>query len=374
MQHPDEAALPAGLTLPRRQHELVCTVIDRWQDQGVIDAPTHERLRGSIRPIPFDWQKAARYAFLAALACVVIAVGSLLADRMLLALLEQIFSAPAALKCGFFVLLSAVLFRVGLVWRRKSPHRVYRNEALFFLGVLALAAAIACLGAALDDGSGHFSLLLLLAAVLYGLLGLWFPSPLVWVFGLLSLGGWMGAETGYASGFGAYYLGMSYPLRFALFGALLTGLGTAGRHLWAPGAGASDGIGRLHAMSPQTQVLGLLYLFIALWILSIFGDSSSLAVWQSARPAELLPWALLFGLAAIAAIAFGLKCDDGAMRGFGLTFLGINLYTRYFEYFWDSLHKAVFFAILALSLWWLGSRAERLWHWGERPGPSHPSR
>ena len=52
------------------------------------------------------------------------------------------------------------------------------------------------------------------------------------------------------------------------------------------------------------------------------------------------------------------------LRGFGLTFLFINLYTRFFEYLWDSLHKAVFFAVLAVSFWLLGSKAETLWHLG----------
>jgi len=54
------------------------------------------------------------------------------------------------------------------------------------------------------------------------------------------------------------------------------------------------------------------------------------------------------------------------LRGFGLTFLFINLYTRFFEYFWDSMHKALFFAVLALSFWYVGSRAERIWHFGQR--------
>jgi hypothetical protein len=49
-------------------------------------------------------------------------------------------------------------------------------------------------------------------------------------------------------------------------------------------------------------------------------------------------------------------------RGFGLTFIFINLYTRFFEYFWEGTHKAIFFAILALSFWYLGSRAEKIWH------------
>ncbi|PYM49677.1 MAG: hypothetical protein DME14_08055 [Candidatus Rokuibacteriota bacterium] len=40
-------------------------------------------------------------------------------------------------------------------------------------------------------------------------------------------------------------------------------------------------------------------------------------------------------------------------------------YTRFFEYFWDSLHKAVFFAVLAVSFWYLGRKAEAIWHIGQ---------
>ncbi|HJT25668.1 MAG TPA: hypothetical protein VJ873_13920, partial [bacterium] len=62
------------------------------------------------------------------------------------------------------------------------------------------------------------------------------------------------------------------------------------------------------------------------------------------------------------AIYHGLKYDNAASRGFGITFLFINLYTRFFEYCWDSLHKAIFFALLGLSLWALGSKAEDIWN------------
>jgi hypothetical protein len=90
--------------------------------------------------------------------------------------------------------------------------------------------------------------LFLIACVLYAALGLWFPSALVWVFALLSLGAWMGTETGYMAGLRAYFSGMNYPLRFAIFGAALTLLGVAGQH-----AAYQN---RLLAMSGQTKVMG----------------------------------------------------------------------------------------------------------------------
>jgi len=360
-QNPD-SRVPLG----RKHHGIVLRTIETWRRSGVVDDETAASLRDSITIVPFDWQRTARYAFLIAIICIVIAVGAVLADAWLMQLLMRLFDAPAIAKCVFCAALAAAVFWYGLRLRKRHPERLYGNEAVFFLGVLALAAAVYFLGVAIDAGTGHYSVLFLIASVLYALLGLWFPSKQVWVFGLLSLGAWMGTETGYVSGHGMYFLGMNYPLRFVLFGAALTLLGIAGGHLSAEaGAAGSAGVkDRLLSMSPQTRVIGLLNLFFALWIMSIFGNYGDLYEWHSVRQYELLHWSILFGVVAIAAVGYGLKRDDGVLRGFGLTFLFINLYTRFFEYCWDSLHKAAFFAILAVSFWYLGSKAEAIWNLG----------
>jgi hypothetical protein len=360
------------IALPRKHHGIVTRIVDRWRDSGVIDTDTSIRLTASISIASFDWQRTARYAFIVAIFCFVIAVGAVLADKVLMELLMRIFNAPAAAKCAFFAAVSAVIFWYGLFLRKKHPHRIYGNESVFFLGVLALAAAVFFLGVAIDTGTGHYSVLFLIASVLYALLGLWFPSALVWVFGLLSLGAWMGTETGYVSGHGMYFLGMNYPLRFVIFGGALTILGVAGEHTSSQLDGSTFKA-RLLSMSPQTKVIGLLNLFVALWIMSIFGNYGDMVQWQRVRQYELLHWSLLFGVASIAAVWYGLKRDDGVLRGFGLTFLFINLYTRFFEYFWDSIHKAAFFAVLAATFWYIGSRAEAIWHFGERKLQSNSS-
>ncbi len=197
--------------------------------------------------------------------------------------------------------------------------------------MLLTACALWQLGVWLDNGSGRVSVLLLFAALLYGAIGWFSRSGLVWWFALLSLGNAFGAETGYLSGWGAYWLGMSYPIRFIAFGAVLIAAALLLRPLLA-----QRGLQRV------SLAMGLLYLFIALWLLSIFGNYGDLDSWYRARQIELFHWSLLFGLAALAAIWLGLKHDDAMLRGFGLTFLGINLYTRLFEFFWDSMPKTIF--------------------------------
>jgi hypothetical protein len=48
-------------------------------------------------------------------------------------------------------------------------------------------------------------------------------------------------------------------------------------------------------------------------------------------------------------------------KGVALVFIFLNLYSRFFEYLWEGMHKALFFAILAVSFWLLGTKAEKIY-------------
>ncbi len=342
------------MKLPRKQAAVVQEAIERWKRDGVIPEDQAAMLAATIEVQYFDWRKLAKYSFWIALFSIISSVSAALSDRMLQELLEVLFEAPPLLKCAVLTLIAGGLYRLGVTKRQQDPERFYRNEAIFFLGVLATGGTVSQLGMALDTGSGHYSLLLLLSFLVYAVLGVALESNLIWVFALASLGGWMGTETGYMSGWGAYYLGMNYPLRFVLFGALLTGCALAFEH--HPAAG------KFHR---STLVMGLLYLFISLWIMSIFGNYGDMHTWERVKQIELFHWSILFAAVAGWAIYHGLRHDNDITKGFGITFLGINLYTRFFELFWNNLHKAIFFALLAASFWYIGSKAETIWNLGK---------
>ncbi len=343
------------MKLPRKQATVVRDVIEQWKQDGVIPETQAATLAATIDVQYFDWRKLAKYSFWIALFSIVSSVSAALSDRWLRGLLQQLFNLPPIARCAMLAAASAGLYRWGLARREQAPGKIYRNEAIFFLGVLATAGAIAQLGVLFDTGSGHFSILLLLSFLVYAVLGLWLESNLIWIFALASLGGWMGTETGYLSGWGAYYLGMNYPLRFVLFGGLLTACALSLE---------THPLGQRFFRS--TLATGLLYLFIALWIMSIFGNYGDLPSWGKVKQIELFHWSILFAAVASWAIYYGLRQDNDIVKGFGLTFLGINLYTRYFELFWHSLHKAAFFAVLAMSFWYIGSKAETIWNLGKK--------
>lgn len=339
------------MKLSKKQGEFLHDTIDEWEDNGTVNAETAETLRNSFAVRPFDWKRLALYSFWFAIASTVIAVGTTLADDALLAWIQSLFLSSNLALCVFFGAAATGLYAWGLWRRRKSPQSVFSNEALLFLGVLLTAVSIAFFGKTIYTDEGHFSLIFLLSTAIYAALAFWFPSRLVWVFALLALGTWFGTETGYVSGWGAYFLGMNYPVRFVGFGLLLLLVAFVFKR-----------IPRMQEFFKPTYVLGLLYLFIALWIMSIFGNYGDMDVWEHTPQIELLHWGLVFGAAALAAIVYGLKQDDATSRGFGVTFLFINLYTKYFEFFWNGTHKAIFFIIMAVSFAAIGRWAEKIWN------------
>ena len=335
----------------KKQGYFLNDTITKWLENGLITNEIADALRNSYSIRPFDYKKLAKYSFWIAIICAIIAFGAIVADEVLINLIESFFSSSNIALCLTFGVLAAVIYYVGLKRRLKRPEKIFSNETIIFAGVLMTAASIAYLGKALDTGSGHFSILFLLSTIIYAGLALWFPSKLVWLFALISLGSWFGTETGYVSGWGAYFLGMNYPLRFILFGAILVGASFFLKNN-----------SRLSDFYKPTYIMGLLYLFISLWILSIFGNYGDMSSWYDVKQIELFHWGLLLGLVAIGAIYYGLKQDDYSSRSFGITFLFLNLYTKFFEYFWDVTHKAIFFIILAISFWFIGQRAEKIWN------------
>ncbi|MBK0122291.1 DUF2157 domain-containing protein [Pantoea sp. S61] len=342
------------MRVTRKQEKIIRQALAQWQQERAITDEDHQRLAGTITRVVFDWRRLSQYAFWTALACIVIAFGSLFSDSDLLAQILAWFAYSSVARIGLPLFLAIVFFGWGFTRQQQEKQWHYSTEAILFLGVLSSAIALWQIGEMLDNGSGNIAPLFLAGSLLYGLIGYFGRSGLVWLFFLLSLANAFGAETGYMSGWGAYWLGMNYPIRFIFFGAGLLLLCfllqpmLIKRHLFT-----------------VSKVMGLTCLFIALWIMSIFGNYD-IDNWYDTSRLTLLPWALLFALASGVCISIGLKTDDSMLRRFGITFLAINLYTRYFEYFWDGLHKVVFFLVLAASLALIGRYAEKIWHLGER--------
>ncbi|MFC6099867.1 DUF2157 domain-containing protein [Olivibacter domesticus] len=339
------------LNIDRHEQEVIETAINHWQKENLIDLETAQQLRTSYEVKGFDWRRLAQYSFWIALSCIVLAFLSLFIDKEILAMLETLYETPNIIISIICAALAAFFYYAGYYNKKKYPEKQLSNESLIVLGVFATATSIGYLGKIVDKVSGLYSLLFFCSILIYTILAIKLSSKTIWIFMLIALGIWFASETAYHSNWGFKFWGMNYPLRFTLFGAVLTAFAFSLHKQWKI----------IQPFQPLSYAIGILYLFISLWLLSIFGNYSDLDKWATVKQYHILYWGILSTLVSLLFAWYGLKKKDAIAREFGITFLLINLYTRFFEYLWDNVNRAIFFSLLALSFWLIGRKAEKIW-------------
>lgn len=339
----------------KRQEQLLNDTIAQWQQQQLIDTQQAQQLRQSYHVISFDWKLLAVYSFWAAIACFILSVILLVADDYLIALISHLIDTPASVLTILSAIIAGLFFYFGVKRRQRYPEKTVSNEAIFFFGVLMTAVASGFLSHTTLALHWRESLFIIIPTVIYLIIGIQLRSVLVWLFALLGVGLWVLTETSYLAHDHYLFWGMNIPLRFTVIGLLIAGLSS----IFKPNS-------RFYFTKEATQFIGLIYFFTALWMLTIFGNYDSLRAWSNIKQIELWGWSVAMLLITLSAIFYGIKYNDPLVRAFGIIFLLLCLYSRYFEYFWDTLHKALFFAILALSFWIIGGRAEKIWQLGNK--------
>jgi hypothetical protein len=339
------------LNLDKQDSEFLNKTIAYWEKENLLGNEQAEKLRDTYEVKGFDWMRLAKYSFWIALICGAASFAFLIVNDTIINWLKNLYYTPDIVISIISGIAAILLFYLGRRREKLNPERIFSNEAIIFTGVLFTACCIAYLGKTFDNGSGHYSLLFLLSVFVYGFLAWRMDSRLIWLFSLVSLGSWFGTETGYQTRWSDYFLGMNYPLRFVLFGIVLViACFVLRKRKW------------FALFDDLTYVVGLLYLFLSLWLLSIFGNYGNINAWWNIKQISLFYWGIISAVFAGGFLFYGLKSKDDIAREFGITFLIIFIYTKYFEYFWDHTNKTLFFAILAASFWLIGRKAEKIWN------------
>lgn len=346
------------MQVEKKEAELLEKAIDHWQQEGVVDEATAGKMRHSFAVEDSNSSVLSTYALVASVSCGLLAFGALVMDEKWVELIRRKFGF-AELTVGLcFVALSAVLAWFSYKRRRKTPAAEATNEAFNITIILSLAVAIAYIGRSIGYQNGNYAPILLLAALTYGAAGILLRSRLLWGAMLLALAGWWGAQTYYWSRGADYFLQMNYALRMTVFGLLVLLLS------WL-----AVKVVLLAPYLKLTRIMGWVFFLTAAWSLSVLGNSSNIEVWLQVRQGRLWFWALGFSLMLIGLIVYAFRSKDTFLRDIGLVFFLVNIYTRYFEYFWDKTNKGLFFIILAVSFWWIGRYAER-WRKKHLNGPA----
>lgn len=216
------------------------------------------------------------------------------------------------------------------------------GAALVTIGLSAAFGALALLVEGFTDRSADRTIptLLLFTSILSA--GTAYGYRLRWplLLALLCFFHGLGAWHQYG-GRGYYIANIPDPRTMAAVAAACTALGLWHQHAEDGRLVRYCGFGRLYV------IFGLLYFNCSLWFLSLplHGDK--------------LVWTLVFSAACIAEIILGARLKDGKLTGFGIVFLGIDVYTQFFEHFWDRLSVGSFFLAAGVIGMLLGYVFER---------------
>ena len=320
--------------------ELLTREVTAWHQQGLIDRPLLDTL-------------LARYAthgrFLAALLkwLGLFAIFQLgLAVLAFIAMMAESALVAAMLLGGIGVGLWIFGVRMATDPKRSHP---FTGSVLVTASLAAAFGTFVLLDMAVNgDPRGQtLPTIMLLTGVLGALTAYRYRLRWPLLLALLLFFHGVGAWHAYG-GHGAYFADIQDPKLMAVvaLAAILLGLWHE-RRLETRLLRRCAGFGGLYL------IFGLVYLNLSLWFLTLFG-----------RP---LDWILVFTAAGIAQIVAGARLRDARFTGFGIVFLAIDLYTRYFEYFWDRLSLGGFFLLAGALAMGFGYLCERQAHAERRP-------
>lgn len=333
------------MELSNKEKQLIQKAIELWKQEGKISPEQANSLKESFK-IRETESKLAKYFFIIALSCTLFAFGAIFIDEKLLEKIKHYFSLNNLIIALLMAGIAAGWF--WLIVKKSSGLRSFSYEVYMILGGLASVTSLVYVCKDVGFGKSH-TFFLFLSFIIWISEAVLFRSKALWLAALLSLTGWFGAFTeAHSHTDKEVFLGMNYPVRFTIFGALMLGLSRV-----------QSQIRKTSDFQRITYLTGLIIFFLGLWGVSIFGNYHNWEAWMEVRQTHVIGFGILFGVFALLAMLWGIKQDDDITRDLGILFLLINFYSRYFEYFWDSMHKGIFFLILAVSFWLIGKWIEK---------------
>jgi hypothetical protein len=329
------------------RNSVVRGELDQLLREGALDPTTHRQL-AELYPLGrWDWRSLGRWFLV---------FGAVSAAAGVVILLRDVFVFTLPHMAILLTMAAGGLFAGG----RKLRQRSWRWSALTaeLLGGFALIGLSFVLGLIYSTGSGNWPALLLIDLVALLILSYALNNILLLILSAVVFFTWFGGVTGYSSGWGAYWFGMNYPLRFLGASALIALMGLV--HL-----NAEQGpLAQWRGFSKVWISFGLFLAEMALWLLSIFGNFGDIDGWHEASTGELVIFNLGWAALNLSLVFVGIRYSYRMLRGYGATFFVIQLYTLFFTRIAEQLGWLASLIIaggsaLGLALWLESRRREQ---------------
>jgi uncharacterized membrane protein len=367
--------------------------LSTWVDAGLISQEQADAIRSHEEDAAHGERRGLAVQTLASVGAIVAGLG------VILFFAANWDAIPRPTRVAALLATIAAAYGAGYVLRHVRATRPRVGEALLLLGAIAFGASLFLVGQ-MYHVQAHDPLPFLLwsAAALptaWAVRSRWIAT-----LGLLTLSAWLAHEGFDVAGDEA---GGYVPTVLALYGAALYGFGTASRErLGAVFAGPMRVLGALFVpaalflftfqgfieeIADREPLSGSIELgLVALTILAVAGAaalgldrSRATGLWEALALAGTIavvlaavllasgddPVALplvanlVMAVVALGAILAGYANEEGWLVNLGIALVGIDVFARYFDLFWDMLPRSFVFlgaGVLLLTLAWLLER------------------
>ncbi len=322
---------------PRALHQSIQRELAAAAAAGVLTIEQQQRVAERYPVAPWNFLVLIRWFTI---------LGAVSAGAGLLVLLRHLGTPVRLAEAGCAAAFGLLLYGARALTRRQGLPRA--AAALQLAAGFALQGLTVALAIDFSTGSKNWPALVgvdaaLLIAMAYGL-----QNRLILSHALINAFIFLGGETGYLSGWGAYYLGMTYPARFFAIGLLTLAIA------WAHGRRLTAG---LQSFARVYAHFGLLCVHLSLWFFSLFGWFEEHVRW-SGNTGERLFFSALWAGISLGCIVLAGKLGQRILRAYGLVFLIIDVYTFYFQFVVAHSAEAWFLhllltggSLLAVGMW-----------------------
>lgn len=340
------------MKLSKKQHSIITRQLSIWQEKELLSKEKSEQLKSTLEKKEINWKKVAQNMLGLAVFFMVVAFLHLVADEWILNLLSKFFSMSDT----FFMLFLLVLmvgFAVGASRIEKLPAPINGKvfqESLLLMSILSATGMFYYASSVFELKGGTQILLVLITSIGTLRLGQHFKAVVIWLLGCVGATIWFGLATTHYSDWEPTFLGLNLPTRYLIFSWITI---LAIKHL--------QKLKVIKWLFIITQQYLYLLMWFSLWLVALFGNFSSWTRWEEASALTLLPGGIL--MAIIAALFWwqGRKNNNLNLVWMGSIALLADAYTQYFLFLWEPLPAALFFFIIAVSLFFLGRKAEVIW-------------
>ncbi len=298
---------------PRRMQRIMRSELGILRREGLLDASTYNELLALYPSERWDFSSLGRWFLIFGSICFVSGV---------LVLGATIFEPTLPKLAVLLGVLISGCFYSG--WVLRTRDMIWTKRSLELLGGIAIIGLTFTLGVIFSSGSGNWPALLLIDMLILLPLAYLLRNVLLVIVNMLVFFIWFGGVTGYISGWGAYFFGMNYPLRFLIAGLLMAGFSLIHRRAEQQQLRAYDGFFKVWLSG------GIFFSEMALWLMSIFGNYGSIYGFYLESAGELLLFNSMWAGFNVGLLWLGSNYGLRMLRGYAITYLLIQAYTIYF--------------------------------------------